>query len=68
MIWLAFDTTFFMKHSKELTAEVKVVAQKDEEHEKMREDMEKREVAEKKARKVKNEAKCSDKGESEKNA
>ncbi|MDD2242630.1 MAG: hypothetical protein PHZ22_05510 [Bacteroidales bacterium] len=67
-IWLAFDTTFFMKHSKELTAEVKVVAQKDEEHEKMREDMEKQKTAEKKARKVKNGAKHSDKGESEKNA
>ena len=68
VIWLAFDTTFFMKHSKELTAEVKVVAQKDEEHEKMREDMEKQKTAEKKARKVKNGAKHSDKGESEKNA
>jgi len=68
VIWLAFDTTFFMKHSKELTAEIKVVAQKDEEHEKMREDMEKQKTAEKKARKVKNGAKHSDKGESEKNA
>ena len=68
VIWLAFDTTFFMKHRNELTAEIKVVAQKDEEHEKMREDMEKQETAEKKARKVKNGAKHSDKMESKKNA
>jgi|SRR5574344_489197 small-conductance mechanosensitive channel len=68
VIWLVFDTTFFMKHSKELASEVKVVAQKDEEHEKMREDMEKQEAEEKKARKIKNGAECSNKEESEKNA
>jgi len=51
VIWLVFDTAFFMKHSNELTAEIKVVAQKDEEHEKMREDMENQETAEKKAKK-----------------
>ncbi|MCI1733234.1 MAG: hypothetical protein LKM33_02595 [Bacteroidales bacterium] len=68
IIWLVFDTTFFMKHSKDLTAEVKVVAQKDEEHDKMREEMEKQEIAEKKEKKIKNGAECSDKEESEKNA
>ena len=68
VIWLAFDTAFFMRHSKELTAEVKEVAQKDEEYEKMREDMEKQEAAEKKAKKVKNGAERFNKGKSEKNA
>ena len=68
VIWLIFDTTFFMKHNKELTSEIKVVAQKDEEYQKMREDMERQEAEEKKARKIKNGAECSNKEESEKNA
>lgn len=68
VIWLVFDTTFFMKHNKELTSEIKVVAQKDEEYQKMREDMERQEAEEKKARKIKNGAECSNKKESEKNA